>query len=128
MIVGIGVDLCDTERVKALLEKWGERFEQRVFTERERSYCRNDRRRHECLGGRFAAKEAALKAIGTGLSNGIGWKDVELVSSEMAPPRIAWHNRAAEIAEMRGMKSCHVTITHDGGLAVAVVILEGEPA
>ena len=64
MIVGIGVDLCDTERVRELIAKWGERFERRVFTDRERSYCRNDRRRHECLGGRFAAKEAALKAIG----------------------------------------------------------------
>ena len=128
MIVGIGVDLCDTERVRDLIAKWGERFEQRVFTERERAYCRNERRRHECLGGRFAAKEAALKAIGTGLSNGIRWKDVELVSGESSPPRIEWHGRAAEIAEMRGMKSCHTTITHDGGLAVAVVILEGDPA
>lgn len=128
MIVGIGVDLCDTNRVRELLDRYGERFEQRVFTERERGYCRNDRRRHECLGGRFAAKEAALKAIGTGLSHGIAWKDVELVSSERQPPRIAWHRRAAEIAAQRGMEHCHVTITHDGGLAVAVVILEGTPA
>ena len=109
------------------MDRYGVRFEKRVFTERERGYCRNDRRRHECLGGRFAAKEAALKAIGTGLSQGIQWKDVELVSSEMQAPRIAWHRRAAEIAELRGMESCHVTITHDGGLAVAVVILEGTP-
>lgn len=128
MIVGIGVDLCDTNRVRELLERYGVRFERRVFTERERAYCRNDRRRHECLGGRFAAKEAALKAIGTGLSNGIGWKDVELVSSEMQPPRIQWHRRAAEIALLRGMRRCHVSITHDGGHAVAVVVLEGEGA
>jgi holo-[acyl-carrier protein] synthase len=125
VIVGIGVDLCDTNRVRSLLDRYGERFESRVFTERERGYCRNDRRRHECLGGRFAAKEAALKAIGTGLSHGIRWRDVELVSGEQQPPRIKWHRRAAEIAAERGMKSCHVTITHDGGMAVAVVILEG---
>ncbi len=125
MIVGIGIDLCDTNRVRSLLDRYGERFVDRVFTESERGYCRNDRRRHECLGGRFAAKEAALKAIGTGLSQGIRWKDVELVTSERQPPRIEWHGRAAEIAAERGMKTCHVTITHDGGMAVAVVILEG---
>lgn len=125
MIVGIGVDLCDTNRVRSLLDRYGDRFVNRVFTERERGYCRNERRRHECLGGRFAAKEAALKAIGTGLSQGIRWRDVELVSSERQPPRIEWHRRAAEIAAERGMKTCHVTITHDGGMAVAVVILEG---
>ncbi len=128
MIIGIGVDLVDTKRVRELLDRYGERFAQRVFTERERGYCRNERRRHECLGGRFAAKEAALKAIGTGLSHGIAWKDVELISGESQPPRIQWHRRAAEIAESRGMKSCHVTITHDGDMAVAVVILEGDPA
>jgi len=124
VIVGIGVDLCDTNRVRSLLDRYGDRFVNRVFTERERGYCRNERRRHECLGGRFAAKEAALKAIGTGLSQGIRWRDVELVASERQPPRIEWHRRAAEIAAERGMKTCHVTITHDGGMAVAVVILE----
>jgi holo-[acyl-carrier protein] synthase len=128
VIVGIGVDLCDTTRVRSLVDRYGERFERRVFTERERGYCRNDRRRHECLGGRFAAKEAALKAIGTGLSQGIRWHDVELVSTEYQPPRIEWHGRAREIAAARGMQHCHVTITHDGGLAVAVVVLEGSPS
>ena len=125
MIVGIGVDLCDTKRVRSLLDRYGERFVNRVFTEREQGYCHNERRRHECLGGRFAAKEAALKAIGTGLSNGIRWTDVELVASEREAPRIEWHRRAAEIATARGMKTCHVTITRGGGMAVAVVILGG---
>lgn len=127
MIVGIGIDLCDTRRVRDLYERYGERFVARVFTEAEVARCRNARRRHECLGGRFAAKEAALKALGTGLSHGIRWQDVELVSGESQPPRIAWHGRAREIAERLGVASTHVSITHDGDHAAAVVVLEGVP-
>ena len=73
MILGVGIDLCSVERIEDLDRRYGERFLRRVFTERELSRCRNPRRRHECLAGRFAAKEASLKALGTGLSHGIGW-------------------------------------------------------
>ena len=125
MIVGIGVDVCDTSRVRDLIERYGDRVISRLFTPGEAARCRNPRRRHECFAGRFAAKEATLKALGTGLSNGIGWKDVELVSGEAQPPRVALHRRAAEIAELRGVTGSHVTISHDAGIAVAVVILMG---
>ena len=83
------------------------------------------RTRHECLGGRFAAKEAALKALGTGLSHGIAWRDVELVGGEAQRPSIAFHRAAKNIAERMGVAKIHVSITHDGGKAVAVVVLEG---
>ena len=126
MIIGIGVDVCDTGRVRDIIERRGDRWIQRLFTEAEASRCRNPRRLHECFAGRFAAKEATLKALGTGLSNGIAWRDVELVSGEAQPPRIALHRRAEEIARMRGVTGSHVTISHDGGVAVAVVILMGE--
>ncbi len=128
MILGLGIDLCDTRRLRELEGRYGERFVQRVFTEGEVSRCRNGRRRHECLGGRFAAKEAALKALGTGLSHGIRWRDVEVVGGESQPPQIAWWGRAAEIARRRGVVTTRVSITHDGDLAAAVVILEGEGA
>ena len=127
MILGIGIDLCDTNRVRDLYERYGDRFLGRLFTPRELERCRSARRLHECLGGRFAAKEATLKALGTGLSQGIKWRDVELVAGESQPPRIALHGRAAEIAAQRGVGRIHATITHDGGLAVAVVVFESEP-
>jgi holo-[acyl-carrier protein] synthase len=126
MIVGLGVDVCDTERLGGLVERYGERFVQRVFTEGEVARCRNARRLHECLGGRFAAKEATLKALGTGLSNGIAWRDVEVVSTEVQAPHIELHRAARRIADARGIESIHCSITHDGGLAIAVVVLERE--
>lgn len=126
MIVGIGIDVCGTERMRDILDRRGDRLIRRLFTEQEASRCRNPRRVHECFSGRFAVKEATLKALGTGLSNGIGWKDVELVSGESQPPRIVLHNRAKEIAALRGVTGSHVTISHDAGVAVAVVILMGD--
>ncbi len=125
LIIGIGIDLCNTERFASLVERYGDRFVQRLFSEAEQERCRQHRRRHECLAGRFATKEAALKALGTGLSQGIAWREVEVVTGETEAPRVRLHGRAAEIAEGRGVQSIHTSITHDAGLAVAVVILEG---
>ena len=124
MIVGVGIDLCAVVRIAELDERYGERFLRRVFTEAELARCRNPRRRHECLAGRFAAKEAALKALGTGLSRGIAWHDVELVGGESQRPSIAWHRRAAAIFAERGAVRSSVSVTHDAGMAAAVVILE----
>ncbi len=125
MIVGLGVDLCEAGRIAELEERYGRHFVERVFTADEEKWCRG-RRRHECLAGRFAAKEAALKALGTGLSHGIGWHDVELTSGEYQKPRMSFHGHAREILERLGATNVQVSITHDGGRAVAVVILEGE--
>jgi len=107
------------------VERYGDRFLERIFTERERARCKG-RRRFECLAGRFAAKEAALKALGTGLSNGIAWRDVELARGEYQRPTVLFHRRAKEIHDLLGATGSHVSITHDGGHAVAVVVLEGE--
>jgi len=125
MIVGIGIDVCGTDRMRDLLEARGDRLIRRLFTEAEAARCRNPRRRHECFAGRFAVKEATLKALGTGLSQGIGWKDVELRSGEAQRPQITLHKRAKEIADALGVTGSHVTISHDAGVAVAVVILMG---
>jgi holo-[acyl-carrier protein] synthase len=125
LIIGLGVDLCEVRRLRSLVERYGDRVLERLFTERERERCRG-RRRFECLAGRFAAKEAALKALGTGLSNGIAWRDVELARGEYQRPTVLFHNRAKEIHDLLGARSSHVSITHDGGHAVAVVVLEGQ--
>jgi holo-[acyl-carrier protein] synthase len=127
VIVGLGIDLCQVSRIAELERRYGMRFLQRVFTEGELSRCRNPRRLHECLAGRFAAKEAALKALGTGLSQGIAWHDVELVGGESQRPRIAFHRRAGEIFKARGATTSCVSVSHDSGFAAAVVILEGDP-
>ena len=127
MIVGLGIDLCEVRRLRELEERYGDRFLRRIFTETELGRC-TGRRRHECLAGRFAAKEAALKALGTGLSQGIAWRDVELTRGEYQAPALIFHRRAREVFDLLRAKGSRVSITHDGGHAVAVVILEGEEA
>jgi len=124
LIVGIGVDLCDIQRLESLVERYGDRFVGRVFTEAEQARCHAHRRRAQCLAGRFAAKEATLKALGTGLSHGIAWRDVEVVTGESQAPRIELHRMARSIAQARGVERIHCSITHDGGMGAATVILE----
>jgi len=124
MIVGLGIDLCEVRRIEELHTRYGDRFLQRIFTDDERSRCRNPRRIYECLAGRFAAKEASLKALGTGLALGIAWRDVELVGGESQRPSMRFSRRAGEIFDARGATHSHVSITHDAGFAVAVAILE----
>ena len=124
MIIGIGIDLCDTERMRSMVDRYGDRFLRRLFTDEELRRCRNRRRLHECLAGRFAAKEAAVKALGTGLSHGIAWRDVELVGGEAQRPSIQFHRAARRVADYLRVETVHVSITHDGGAAAAVVVLE----
>lgn len=125
MIVGIGVDLTRVDRVQRVLDRFGERFLRRVFTEGERQAAGSGPERARRLAARFAAKEAALKALGTGLSGGIRWRDVEVARRPGGPPRLLLHGRAAEVAAGRGVDRAHVTLAHDGPYAVAVVVLEG---
>jgi holo-[acyl-carrier protein] synthase len=124
VIVGIGVDLCDVRRIEELATRYGERFLARVFTDAERQRCRS-RRMYECLAGRFAAKEAALKALGTGLALGIAWRDVELVGGESQRPTIRFHRAAARVHGALGGGAVHVSISHERDQAIAVVVLEG---
>jgi holo-[acyl-carrier protein] synthase len=124
MIAGIGVDIVDIARVQALLDRYGERFLARVYTEAEVEYARRGVNTAERLAGRFAVKEAAMKALGTGKSQGILWRDVETVRGRLGKPEVRLHGQAVKWAKVRGFGAVHVSITHDGGKAVAFVILE----
>ena len=124
MIAGIGVDIVDIARIQALLDRYGERFLRRVYTEEEIAYAMRGANRAERLAGRFAVKEAVMKALGTGKSQGILWRDVETLRARSGKPEVRLHGQAVRWAELRGGGAVHASITHDGGKAVAFVILE----
>lgn len=124
MIIGLGIDLARVDRIARLVDRYGERFLRRVFTEGERAAAGGGPERARRLAARFAAKEAALKALGTGLSQGIRWRDVEVVRRPGAPPALALHGAAARIARRRGIERLHVTLSHEGPFALAVVVAE----
>ena len=123
MIVGTGVDLCEVGRMRDAIERHGERFKNRVFTEAEVSYAERKANRFERYAARFAAKEAAMKALGTGW-RGVAWRDFEVTNLASGRPTLAFHGKAAEIAERRGVRNISLSITHTAGQAMAMVILE----
>ncbi len=125
MIVGIGLDIAEVDRVKAAIERYGERFLNRVYTELERRYCDSKPNRFERYAGRFAAKEAAMKAIGTGWKRGVAWRDFEVRRAPSGQPIIQFGGKAAEIAAGLGVKRALVTISHTASNAIAQVLLEG---
>lgn len=124
-ILGIGLDATDIPRVAATYERYGERFLRRVFTEGEIAYCTRRRNPVPHLAGRFAAKEAAMKALGTGHSRGVLWKDIEVVRGG-GPPRLLFHGGAKRRAAAMNVQSSLLTITHSETLAMAQVLLLGE--
>jgi len=124
VIAGIGVDIVDIARIQAMLDRYGERFLARVYTEAETAYAMGGANRAERLAGRFAVKEAVMKALGTGKSQGILWRDVETLRGHLGKPEVRLHGQALNWATLRGFGAAHVSITHDGGKAVAFVILE----
>jgi len=124
MIAGVGVDIVDISRIQSLLDRYGERFLRRVYTEAETAYAMGGENRAERLAGRFAVKEAMMKALGTGKSQGILWRDVETLRARSGKPEVHLHGQAVRWAKLRGGGGIHVSITHDGGKAVAFVILE----
>lgn len=126
MIVGTGVDITEVARIRQVLERHGERFLQRVFTQEEIRYCAGKVNMAERLAARFAAKEAGMKAIGTGLRGGITWKDTEVVRYPGQRPQLVFHGRAAEIASALGCKRTHLSLSHTAEQAIAHVILESE--
>lgn len=123
MIVGVGIDVVDTSRMQALIERHGERFEKRVFTPSEISYCRGKKHPFLHYSARFAAKEAAVKALGTGFGQGIRLTDISIENDGNAP-RILLRNRAQEIADELGVSRFHVSLSHERSAAVALVVLE----
>ena len=122
---GIGVDVVQVERLAESLDRFGERMEKRLFTESELEYCRRHKTPLPHLAARFAAKEAAFKAIGTGLSGGVSWKQAEVIQPGGQVPRLRFHGAALERFLALGCRDSHLTLSHDGGLAVACVVLEG---
>ncbi len=122
-IVGIGIDACEIDRIAASLAKYGDRFLRRIYTEGEIAYCNRKRDPAPSLAARFAAKEAAAKALGTGLSRGVFWTDLEVVRGRGGPPVLVFHGGAAERLAVVGASSSLLTLTHARDLAFAQVML-----
>jgi len=125
-ILGLGMDLVQVERVADLIGRRGERALARLFTPGERAYCERRGGRAVHYAGRFAAKEAVMKLLGTGWTRGVRWVDIEVERAPGSAPRILLHGETARIAAEMNIARVHVTITHDAGLAAAVAIAEGK--
>lgn len=123
-VIGIGVDLTRIERFQRFLDRERHAVIERIFTAEEQEYALSKRHPASHLAARFAAKEAFLKALGTGLRLGIRWQDVSVVSDELGCPSLQITGRAAELLEERGGKRTHLSYSHDGLYAVATVVLE----
>jgi len=126
MIVGTGVDIAEVKRIQAAVSRFGERFLKRVFTPAELRYCMAKPNAAERLAARFAAKEAGMKAIGTGLRLGVTWQDVEVLRMPGQRPILQFHGKAAEFASRLGCKRTHLSLSHTKEQAIAHVMLEGE--
>jgi holo-[acyl-carrier protein] synthase len=124
MIVGTGVDIAEVARVGAAIERFGRRFLERVFTPEEIRYCDSKHNRMERYAARFAAKEAALKAIGTGWNRGVAWRDVEVRRQPGGRPNIAFSGKAGEFAARLGVRQASLSLSHTAEQAIAMVILE----
>ncbi len=124
MIVGSGVDIAEVPRIRESIERFGDRFLHRIFTDGEISYCEQKASRFESYAARFAAKEAGMKALGTGWSHGVRWRDIEVVRVRGQRPTLQFHGEAAAIAAELGTKNIALSITHTSEQALAHVILE----
>jgi len=126
MILGVGVDVCDVDRIRRALEaSTGARFRDRVFTAGEQAYCEARRRgRFASYAARFAAKEAGMKALGTGWAQGVGWRDFEVVRVAGEAPRLVLHGKAEELARRRGMGRWLLALSHTNASALASVVVE----
>ncbi len=125
MILGLGIDSAEVERIRRAGERHGQRFLQRVFTPAEMAYVERKANRWERYAARFAAKEAAMKAIGTGLRRRVRWRDFEVLNLPSGQPSLKLHGEAARIAAQLGVTRISLSLTHTSQSALAVVILEG---
>jgi len=124
MIVGTGIDIAEVPRIRQAIERFGDRFLHRIFTAGEMRYCDSKANRMERYAARFAAKEAAMKALGTGWSHGVRWRDCEVTRLPSGRPTIAFHGKAAEFAARLGVKNAALSLSHTAEQAIAQVILE----
>jgi holo-[acyl-carrier protein] synthase len=129
MIISAGVDLVEVERIRKALEdsRIGRRFRDRVFTEKEIQYCeRKQRGKYESYAGRFAAKEAVMKALGRGWGSQVRWLDIEVARARSGKPDIVLHDKTAELAEQLGIRRWALSITHTKEHGLAYVVAEGD--
>jgi holo-[acyl-carrier protein] synthase len=124
MIVGTGIDIAEVPRIRQSIERFGNRFVQRIFTPEEIRYCEAKANRVERYAARFAAKEAAMKALGTGWNHGVRWQDCEVARLPGKRPTMVFHGRAGEFAARLGVKNIALSISHTAEQAIAQVILE----
>jgi holo-[acyl-carrier protein] synthase len=123
-ILGVGMDIVETKRIAESIERFGDRFLNRVFLEGEVAYSRSMKFPHLHLAARFAAKEAISKAFGTGIGSELGWRDLEIVREPGGAPRVQLHGRAEAYAKTRGVQAVHISLSHtaDYGAANAVIV------
>jgi holo-[acyl-carrier protein] synthase len=124
MIVGTGIDIVEVPRIGQSIERFGERFLNRIFTAAEIRYCQTKANKVERFAARFAAKEAAMKAIGTGMRDGVRWRDFEVGREPGGRPTMNFHGKAAQYASALRMRRAHLSVSHTEEHAVAYVILE----
>lgn len=123
-ILGIGVDLVEVERIQHSLDRFGERFMKRVFTEGEITYCQSMKFAARHFAARFAAKEAVSKAFGTGIGKAMGWRDIDVHKKESGEPFLVLYGGADRLAKSRDMKSSWITLSHTEHHAVAMIVIE----
>ena len=126
-IKGIGTDIVKISRVEELISRYGDRFLKRLFLPAEINYCQPKKRPAIHFAARFAAKEAMLKALGTGLSQGISWKDMEVCRQSGAAPEFSFSGRVAELCRERGITSSMISLSHEHEFALAFIIIIGDP-
>jgi holo-[acyl-carrier protein] synthase len=124
VIVGLGLDIAEIDRIGAAITRHGAPFLERIYTTREVSYCESHKNKFERYAARFAAKEAAMKALGTGWRRGVRWRDIEVVRQASGKPTLDLEGAARQFANDLGVKNISLTITHSGNLALAQVIFE----
>lgn len=124
MIIGTGVDISEPDRIRQAVERYGRRFLERIFTEKEIAYCERKRNKWERYAARFAAKEAAFKALGTGWRRGVRWRDVEVTNLPSGKPTLALTGQAKKFADKQGVRHIALSMTHTVQFVLAQVIFE----
>lgn len=124
MIIGSGIDMIEIQRIQRSIDRFGERFLNKVYTAGEQAYCLRKKHSAESFAARFAAKEAGAKALGTGISHGVNWLEIEVVREPSGRPTLQFHGRAKQIADRLGCRHAALSLTHTTELASASVVLE----
>ncbi len=126
MIHGTGVDIIEISRIKKSMDRYAGKFEEKIFTPQEIEYCRSQANPSKHFAGRFAAKEAVLKSLGTGLAQGISWKDMEILNQESGAPVLQITGAGKKIFDSLNLKNIHISISHDNLYAIAQAVAESK--